>query len=81
MHSLNHVSDLLAIKEHKPTAEAVKYDKKGGDWYTHDGVNGVDGPPPSTPRSKAKQGDSEFLKLSKEGGHKGTVYLQNELMF
>ncbi|XP_031551137.1 uncharacterized protein LOC116288480 isoform X2 [Actinia tenebrosa] len=68
--------DLLAIKEHKPTAEAVKYDKKGGDWYTHDAVNGVDGQPPATPRSRAKQGDSEFLKLAKEGGHKDLLEIK-----
>ena len=67
------VLDLLAIKEHKPTVEAVKYEKKGGDWYTHDALNGVDGPP-ATPRSKVKENDTQFLKLCKEGGHKGICY-------
>jgi len=31
--------DLLAIEPHTPTPEPVRYDKKDGQWYTHDGVD------------------------------------------
>ena len=33
------MSDLLTIDPHTPTPEPVKYDKKDGEWYTHDGVD------------------------------------------
>ena len=62
--------DLLIIEEHKPTATPIQFDKKSGDWYTHDAINGVDGPPP-TPRSRVKDSDTKFVKMAKEGGHKG----------
>jgi hypothetical protein len=52
--------------------EAVKYNKKSGEWYNQGASNGVDGPPATTPRSKVKKNDTQFLKLAKEGGHKGT---------
>ncbi|KXJ27987.1 uncharacterized protein LOC110232312 isoform X1 [Exaiptasia diaphana] len=67
--------DLLMIKEHKPTDSPVQYNKKGGDWYTHDGTNGVDSVP-STPRSKVKASDTEFLKTAKEGGHKALLEIK-----
>ena len=31
--------DLLTIDPHTPTPEPVSYDKKDGQWYTHDGVD------------------------------------------
>lgn len=31
--------DLLTIEPHTPTPEPVRYDKKDGQWYTHDGVD------------------------------------------
>ena len=31
--------DLLKIEPNTPTAEPVKYDKKDGQWYTHNGVD------------------------------------------
>lgn len=31
--------DLLTIEPHSPTPEPVRYDKKDGQWYTHDGVD------------------------------------------
>ena len=33
------LSDLLTIDPHTPTPEPVRYDKKDGKWYTHDGVD------------------------------------------
>ena len=27
------------VEPHTPTPEPVKYDKKDGQWYTHDGVD------------------------------------------
>ena len=33
------ITDLLTIEHHTPTPEPVKYDKKDGQWYTHDGVD------------------------------------------
>ena len=33
------VLDLLTLEPHTPTPEPVKYDKKDGQWYTHDGVD------------------------------------------
>lgn len=31
--------DLLTIEPHTPNPEPVRYDKKDGQWYTHDGVD------------------------------------------
>ena len=31
--------DLLTIEPHTPTPEPVRYNKKDGQWYTHDGVD------------------------------------------
>ena len=31
--------DLLTVEPHTPTPEPVKFDKKDGQWYTHDGVD------------------------------------------
>ena len=31
--------DLLTISPHAPTPEPVRFDKKDGQWYTHDGVD------------------------------------------
>ena len=31
--------DLLTIEAHVFTPEPVKYEKKDGQWYTHDGVD------------------------------------------
>ena len=31
--------DLLIIEPHVSNPEPVKYDKKDGQWYTHDGVD------------------------------------------
>lgn len=33
------LEDLLIIDPHTPTPEPVKYDKKDGQWYAHDGVD------------------------------------------
>lgn len=33
------VSDLLVVEPHTPKCEPVKYEKKDGQWYTHDGVD------------------------------------------
>jgi len=33
------ITDLLTIEPHTPTPEPAKYDKKDGQWYTHDGVD------------------------------------------
>ena len=32
-------ADLLTVEPHTPTPEPEKYDKKDGQWYTHDGVD------------------------------------------
>ena len=32
-------TDLLTLTPHTPTPEPVRYDKKDGQWYTHDGVD------------------------------------------
>ena len=34
-----HSTDLLKVEPHTPTPEPVRYDKKDGQWYTHDGVD------------------------------------------
>lgn len=34
--------DLLTIEAHVFTPEPVKYDKKDGQWYAHDGVDVID---------------------------------------
>ena len=31
--------DLLTVEPHTPTPYPVEYDKKDGQWYTHDGVD------------------------------------------
>jgi len=31
--------DLLVVEPHTPRSEPVKYEKKDGQWYTHDGVD------------------------------------------
>ena len=36
---MSHPADLLMVEPHTPTPEPVKYDKKDGQWYTHDGVD------------------------------------------
>lgn len=41
--------DLLTITPHTPSTEPVRYDKKEGQWYSHDAVN-VKG----TPQKKGK---------------------------
>lgn len=33
------LEDLLIVNPHTPTPEPVKYDKKDGQWYGHDGVD------------------------------------------
>ena len=33
------IADLLTVDPHTPTPEPVRYDKKDGQWYTHDGVD------------------------------------------
>ena len=35
----NFLADLLTVTPHTPTPEPVRYDKKDGQWYTHDGVD------------------------------------------
>ena len=35
-------TDLLTIEAHNPTPEPVIYDKKDGQWYTHEGVDVTD---------------------------------------
>ena len=37
--SFFHETDLLTLTPHTPTPEPVRYDKKDGQWYTHDGVD------------------------------------------
>ena len=36
---MNMLLDLLTVDPHTPTSEPVRYDKKDGQWYTHDGVD------------------------------------------
>ena len=36
---MSYPADLLMVEPHTPTPEPVKYDKKDGQWYTHDGVD------------------------------------------
>ena len=33
------LTDLLKVEPHTPTPEPVKYDKKDGQWYAHNGVD------------------------------------------
>ena len=33
------IIDLLKVEPHTPTPQKVEYDKKDGQWYTHDGVD------------------------------------------
>ena len=35
-------TDLLTITPHTPTPEPVKYNKRDGQWYSHDGVDAKD---------------------------------------
>ena len=36
---MSYPADLLMVEPHTPTPEPVKYDKKDGQWYTHEGVD------------------------------------------
>ena len=33
------IADLLVVEPHTPRGDPVKYNKKDGQWYTHDGVD------------------------------------------
>ncbi|CAH3128325.1 unnamed protein product [Porites lobata] len=74
-------SDLLMVEPHTPTPEPVKYDKKDGQWYTHDGVDVEDTQqrkemvtvPKSLRSSNADSSvdielDTDYLKIAKKGG-------------
>lgn len=39
VHYASVLADLLLVQPHTPTPEPVRYEKKDGEWYTHDGVN------------------------------------------
>ncbi|XP_073230892.1 uncharacterized protein [Porites lutea] len=73
--------DLLMVEPHTPTPEPVKYDKKDGQWYTHDGVDVEDTQQrkemvtvPKSPRSSNADSsvdielDTDYLKIAKKGG-------------
>ena len=32
-------TDLLKVEPHTPTSEPVKYERKDGQWYAHNGVD------------------------------------------
>ncbi|XP_078345347.1 uncharacterized protein LOC144630857 isoform X12 [Oculina patagonica] len=76
-------SDLLTTEPHTPTSEPVRYDKKDGQWYTHDGVDvketqqRKDTPSPRrSPRKNARDSkipvdistNTEYLKIARKGG-------------
>ncbi|XP_032241139.1 uncharacterized protein LOC116619915 isoform X2 [Nematostella vectensis] len=67
--------DLLAIEEHKPTPRPVKVKKNGGDWYQHESLNSSPRPV-QTPRSRAKQTDTGYIKTAKDGGHKDLLAIK-----
>ncbi|XP_029197693.2 uncharacterized protein LOC114962816 isoform X9 [Acropora millepora] len=73
--------DLLTIESHTPTPEPTKFDKKDGQWYTHDGVDvketqarkemvTVCSSPRSPNSAKLFDGvtETEYLKMAKKGG-------------
>ncbi|XP_020609428.1 uncharacterized protein LOC110048011 [Orbicella faveolata] len=82
--------DLLAIEPHTPTPEPVRYDKKDGQWYTHDGVDVKDTQQRkemvtvvSSPRSpnldttKEVETETDYLKIAKKGGgHKDLLTIE-----
>ena len=39
VHYASVLADLLLVQPHTPTPEPVRYEKKDGEWYTHDGVD------------------------------------------
>ena len=51
-------ADLLVIEPNTPRSEPVKYDKKDGHWYTHDGVDVKD--------TQLRKGGSHWLINDKE---------------
>ena len=50
------LTDLLKVEPHTPTSEPVKYDKKDGQWYAHNGVDVQD-----TQQRKGKNNHSIIL--------------------
>ncbi|XP_022793648.1 uncharacterized protein LOC111332557 isoform X4 [Stylophora pistillata] len=74
-------ADLLKVKPHTPTPEPVRYEKKDGQWYTHDGVDVKDTQQKkemltlsrdhlssSANSSVDSKTDTEYLQLAKQGG-------------
>ncbi|XP_027048141.1 uncharacterized protein LOC113675743 isoform X5 [Pocillopora damicornis] len=74
-------ADLLKVEPHTPTPEPVRYDKKDGQWYTHDGVDVKDTQQKkemitlsrdqlssSAKSSVDIETDTEYLQLAKKGG-------------
>lgn len=83
-------SDLLSIEPHTPASEPVRYDKKDGEWYTHNGVDVKDTQQrkemvtvSSTPRqsnidaSLDIETETDYLKIAKKGGgHKDLLTIE-----
>ncbi|RMX42572.1 hypothetical protein pdam_00016902 [Pocillopora damicornis] len=79
-------ADLLKVEPHTPTPEPVRYDKKDGQWYTHDGVDVKDTQQKkemitlsrdqlssSAKSSVDIETDTEYLQLAKKGGGRKVV--------
>lgn len=52
------LTDLLTVEPHIPSPEPQRYEKKGGDWYSQDNVDGG--------KSKARKGNQPFILYFKE---------------
>ncbi|XP_068688838.1 uncharacterized protein [Montipora foliosa] len=82
-------SDLLTVTPHTPSTEPIRYDKKDGQWYSHDSVDAKE-----TPRQKGKLNRSprkntssskfgvntntDYLKIARKGGgHKDLLSLES----
>ncbi|CAH3128322.1 unnamed protein product [Porites lobata] len=72
-------NDLLTMTPHTPTPEPVRYDKKDGQWYTHDGVDVKEtqsrkGTPTRIPRKNLHvtkfdvNSNTDYLKIARKGG-------------
>ncbi|XP_028393470.1 uncharacterized protein LOC114517842 [Dendronephthya gigantea] len=66
---------LLEMQEHVQNNDPVTFKRQGGDWYYHEqqSENGD----LATGRSNLRDTDSEFVRLSKQGGHEGLLRIDS----
>ncbi|XP_046858913.1 uncharacterized protein LOC124452428 [Xenia sp. Carnegie-2017] len=70
--------DLLRMDEQVKNTEAIGYERKGGDWYYQDEISENGQVPVLSGRSNIRDTDSEFVKLSKKGGHEGLLRIETD---